>query len=131
VAVFESLTWGLQKRAGIAAEGSWDADKRVVRFTETASMTATPIRSSGSFREAVGKYSGSEQSLDGNATGEQAGCAFHWKYTRDVPQADGTKTKLNFDGWLYRIDDRACIVPGSAGRAGLPFATAHVTYRKV
>jgi len=42
----------------ITAEGSWDA-------------------------EAIGKYSGTEQSLDGNATGEQAGCAFHWKYTRN------------------------------------------------
>lgn len=26
--------------------------------------------------------------------GEQAGCAFHRTYTRDVPQADGSKIKL-------------------------------------
>lgn len=39
--------------------------------------------------------------------------------------------KLNFDDWFYAIDDRACIVRGSASRAGIPFATAHVTYRKL
>jgi hypothetical protein len=48
-----------------------------------------------------------------------------------VPQADGKKTKLNFDDWFYRIDERVCIVRGSAGRAGLPFGTAHVTYRRI
>lgn len=67
----------------------------------------------------------------GQAEGEQYGCAFHWKNLRDTPQADGTSSKLNFDDWFYRIDADACIVRGTAGRAGLPFATAHVTYRKL
>ena len=48
----------------------------------------------------MGRYSGSEPSLNSNALGEQAGSAFHWKYTRDVPQVDGKKTKLNFDDWF-------------------------------
>jgi hypothetical protein len=78
-----------------------------------------------------GRYTGLENRLEGEAAGEQAGCAFHWKYTRDVPHADGKSTKLNFDDWFYAIDGRACFVRGSAGRAGIPFATAHVTYRKL
>ena len=78
-------------------------------------------------KAADAKYTGREALIDG----EQAGCAFHRKYTRDAPQADGEKTNLNFDDWFYRIDERTCIVRRSAGRAGLPFVTAHVTYRKV
>jgi hypothetical protein len=78
-----------------------------------------------------GRYTGHENRLESEAAGEQAGCAFHWKYTRDTPQGDGKSFKLNFDDWFYAIDDRACIVRGSAGRAGIPFATAHVTYRKL
>ena len=132
-AVFESLVGGLQRRATIAAEGSWDPEKRRVRFSETYSFDDghTDTLNWVIHREAIGRYTGSEPSLDNTALGEQAGCAFHWKYTRDVPQADGKKTKLNFDDWFYQIDDRVCIVRGSAGRAGLPFATAHVTYRKI
>jgi hypothetical protein len=130
--VLESPVGGLQKRATIAAEGKWDAGSQTVRFTETYTFDDghTDTLNWIIRREAVGQYSGSESSLDGDAAGEQAGCAFHWEYTRDVPQADGTTTKLNFDDWFYRIDERACIVRGSAGRAGLPFVTAHVTYRK-
>ena len=108
-AVFESLTGGLQKRATIVG--------LTLRWT---------IRKS-----APGKYNGIENRLEGDAKGEQAGCAFHWKYTRNTPQAGGKSTKLNFDDWFYMIEERACIVRGSAGRAGLPFATAHVTYVKL
>jgi hypothetical protein len=132
-AVFESLIGGLQKRATISAVGEWDIVAQSVAFTETytfddghSDTLRWMIR-----KDDEGSYSGSETLLEGRAVGEQAGCAFHWKYTRDVPQADGTKTKLNFDDWFYRIDERVCIVRGGAGRAGLPFATAHVTYRKV
>lgn len=41
---------------------------------------------------------------------------FSLEDTRDTPQGDGKSTKLNFDDWFYAIDDRACIVRGSAGR---------------
>lgn len=37
---------------------------------------------------------------------------------------------LNVNDWFYRIDDRVAIVRGSAGRLGLAFAIAHVTYRR-
>jgi hypothetical protein len=131
--VLESLIGGLQKRATISAEGKWDAAAQAVRFTETyrfddghVDTLQWTIRKLG-----PGQYSGAEPRLDGEAAGEQAGCAFHWQYTRETPQKDGSTTKLNFDDWFYRIDDNACMVRGSAGRAGLPFATAHVTYRKL
>ena len=122
-AVMESLTGGLQKRATIAAEGSWDAQTQTVTFTETYSFDdghKDTLRWAIE-KIAAGKYTGTEPRLVGEAEGEQAGCAYHWQYSRDTPQADGSSSKLNFDDWFYRIDERA----------GLPFATAHVTYRKI
>lgn len=132
-AVVESLVGGLQKRATITSVGTLEEETATVLFTETyefddghSDTLHWTIRKVGD-----GRYSGHENRLEGEATGEQAGCALHWKYTRDVPQADGKTTRLNFDDWFYAIDERACIVRGSAGRAGIPFATAHVTYRKL
>lgn len=132
-AVVESLVGGLLKRASISAHGELDADTDTVVLTETYTFDDGH---SDTLRWTIhklgeGRYTGHENRLEGEAAGEQAGCAFHWKYTRDTPQGDGKSFKLNFDDWFYAIDDRACIVRGSAGRAGIPFATAHVTYRKV
>ena len=81
-------------------------------------------------RTGPGAYAGTEPKVDGAARGAQAGCAFHWTYTRETPQQDGGATTLNFDDWFYLIDERTCIVRGSAGRLGLPFAILHVTYRR-
>lgn len=81
-------------------------------------------------RAGPGRYTGTEPKVEGEAQGEQAGCAFHWSYSRETPQQGGDSVKLNFDDWFYLIDNQTCIVRGSAGRLGLPFAIAHVTYRK-
>lgn len=132
-AVVESLIGGLQRRATIAATGKLEDGTASILFTETytfddghSDTLHWTIRKSS-----PGHYLGIENRLEGEAVGEQAGCAFHWKYTRDTPQGNGKSTRLNFDDWFYAIDDRACIVRGSSGRAGLPFATAHVTYHKL
>jgi hypothetical protein len=132
-AVLESLVGGLLKRASITAHGELDAATDTVVFTETYTFDdghSDTLRWT-IHKMAEGQYTGLENRLEGEAVGEQAGCAFHWKYTRDTPQGDGKSFKLNFDDWFYAIDDRACIVRGSAGRAGIPFAMAHVTYRRL
>jgi hypothetical protein len=132
-AVLESLVGELQRRATIQAEGRWSEPEQVVRFTETSrfddgheDMLRWTIRKLGD-----GRYAGTEWRLDGSADGDQAGCAFNWRYTRETPQPGGKTTKLSFDDWFYLIENRACIVRGSAGRAGLLFATAHATYREI
>lgn len=129
--VLERLTGGLQQRFTVRAAGQFDGAE--LAFTEIwtfddghVDTLHWRIRPLGD-----GKYTGTEDRLDGHAEGDQAGCAFHWRYSRDVPQKDGSSTKLNFNDWFYRIDDRAVMVKGTAGRLGLPFATAHVLYRKL
>ena len=132
-AVFESLIGGLQRCASISATGTIDGETGAILFVETYEFDDGHSDTSHWTIRKVGdsRYSGIENRLEGEATGEQAGCAFHWRYTRDTPQADGSSTKLNFDDWFCAIDGRACMVRGSAGRAGIPFGTAHVAYRRI
>jgi hypothetical protein len=129
--VLEKPTGGVQKRFTVAAEGRSFAEG--VRYSETwtfddghVDTLNWEIRKAGD-----GRYSGVEDRSEGEAEGEQAGCAFHWTYSRDTPQPDGKSMKLNFDDWFFRIDEDAVVAKGTAGRLGLPFATAHVTYRKL
>ncbi len=131
--VIESLVGNLQKRASITAVGTFEEETETVLFTETytfddghSDTLHWTIRKTD-----TGRYTGHENKVEGSAEGEQAGCAFRWRYTRDTPQRDGSTTKLNFEDWFYAISERSCMVRGSAGRAGLPFATAHVAYFKL
>ncbi len=131
--VMEGPTGALQKRFTVAAEGQSPGADGVIRFRETwtfddghVDTLNWEIRSLGD-----GRYSGAEDRSDGDAEGELAGCAFHWRYTRDTPQPDGKSVKLNFDDWFFQIDEAVVVAKGVGGRLGLPFATAHVTYRKL
>ena len=132
-AVLESPVGGLQKRATIEARGTYDEVAGVIRFTETYKFDDDHVDTVNWMirKVADGKYEGEEPTVHEKARGEQAGCAFHWSYTRDTPQKDGSVIKLNFDDWFYMVDDRGCVVRGTLGRLGLPFAVAHVSYRKL
>jgi hypothetical protein len=130
--VVESLLGGLQRRFVVRARGEWDEAAQVVSFTETwtfdggrADTLRWKIRKLG-----PGRYAGHETRIDGEASGEQNGCAFHWIYSRDTPQDDGASLRLNFDDWFYRIDEQVAIVSASAGRAGIPFSIVHAAYRR-
>lgn len=127
-AILEGPMGGLQKRCSIRATGKKTGG--VIQFEETWSFDDGHIDHFDWQISPAGdnRYSGTEPTLEGEARGECSGCAFHWVYTRNVPQKDGSVTKLNFDDWFIRIDERGVIVKGTAGRLGLPFATAYVTY---
>jgi hypothetical protein len=130
--IFETVLGGLQKRFTIKAHGERNASTGIVQFTETWSFDDgfTDTLSWQIKKLSDGKYSGSETRSTGGATGEQAGFAFNWRYTRDTLQKSGSSFTLDFDDWFYLIDPNVCIVRGSAGRLGIPFAIAHVTYQK-
>ena len=125
--IMESPLGGLQKRYTVQAEGHLDRD--VIHFTETwtfddghVDTLEWTIRPLGG-----GRYGGSEIRVNGEAEGEQAGFAFHWKYARDTPQPDGKSIKLNFDDWFWRIDERVVVVKGTAGRLGLRDSPRHLS----
>src|SRR3954451_12436904 len=131
-AVWKGLVARLLKRATILGHGEFEPDTERILFAEA--YTSDDGHSDTLHRTIrkgdAGKYTGLENRLAGEAIGEQAACAFHWKYTCDTPQANGNSFELNFDDWFHAIVERAGVVRGSAGRAGIPFATAHLTFRK-
>jgi hypothetical protein len=131
--VVERLTGGLQQRFSVKAHGDWDQAARILTFTETWTFDdgrKDTLAWRISPRE-NGQYLGNETRLEGDAEGEQSGCAFHWRYSRDTPLSDGKSMLLNFNDWFYRIDERVVMIRGSAGRAGIPFSILHATYRRI
>lgn len=130
--VIESPLGHLQARFSVKASGTWDERAQTISFSETWTMDNGIVETLDWTIKKLGphQYSGAERHLEGAATGEQAGCAFHWTYARATPRENGERVVLNFDDWFYAITEQALIVRGSAGRLGLPFAVAHVTYVK-
>ncbi len=122
-----------QNRFTIDARGRFDASANVLSLTEdyffddghSDRLTWTILK------RGENRYEGRETLIDGIAEGEQAGCAFRWQYSRDVPDADGAKTRFGFDDWFILHDDRHMSVHASLTKLGVEVATIEAFYEKV
>jgi len=47
------------------------------------------------------------------------GNAFRWKYTREIPAADGSKTKFGFDDWFFSREPNHMTAHASLTKLGL------------
>jgi len=123
----------LQNQFKIEAVGSWDvvantlAIKEIYTFDDghvdelTWSILKKDDRS----------YEGRETRIGGLADGTQAGNAFRWSYTRDVPAANGTSANISFDDWFWLQDAETMIAHASLSKLGVEISTLNAFYRKV
>ena len=129
--VMQSRFGTLQRQFTIEARGSWDERERTLQLVETYRfddgqedrlewrLTRVDER----------RYVGTEPHVVGEAEGEQAGNAFHWTYTRDVPGEDGS-TRLGFDDWFWLQPGGVLISRASVTKLGIEVATLSVFYRR-
>lgn len=125
---------GLQNRFAIEAEGRWDATANTLALRETYTFDDghTDILTWTIIRRGDGVYEGRESLIEGLADGEQAGNAFHWRYSRNVPSADGTKSRFGFDDWFFLHDDGNHIsAHASLTKLGIEFATLNAFYKRI
>ena len=59
-------------------------------------------------RLADGRYAGTASDVVGEAQGQVAGNALHWRYVLAVP-VDGTTWNLAFDDWMFLVDERVML----------------------
>ena len=55
-----------------------------------------------------GRYTARAADVVGEASGGPAGAAFNWRYTLKLP-VRGSVYEVQFDDWMYRIDERIVI----------------------
>ena len=130
--ILETPFGGLRKRYTVQGRGVWEPIAGIVSFSEVWRFDngRTDTLDWRIRKLAPGSYSGVEARLEGEAKGKQAGAAFHWTYTRDTPQDDGSSMSLAFNDWFYMIDERVAIVRATAKRLAVPVALVHATYRR-
>lgn len=122
----------LQNRFTVEAEGHYEASANTLSLKEVYSfedghhdiLTWTIIN------RGEGNYEGRETLIDGTADGRQSGNAFQWKYHREVPAADGSKTKFGFNDWFFLHDENHLTAHASLTKLGIEFATIQAFYER-
>ncbi|MGN6389150.1 MAG: DUF3833 domain-containing protein [Burkholderiaceae bacterium] len=80
-------------------------------------------------RTGDGRYTGTAGDIVGEATGRVAGNALHWNYTMAVP-VDGRTVNLDFDDWMFRIDDEVVLNRTTMTKFGIRVGDITLSFRR-
>lgn len=90
--------------------------------TQQRTWTLTP--------QGPGRWLGTAPDIVGQATGEVAGNALHWRYTLRVP-VDGREVDLDMDDWMYLIDPQTLVNRTSMRKWGVEVGQVTLFFRKL
>lgn len=76
-----------------------------------------------------GRYTGTADDVAGTAEGQEAGIAFHWRYTLELP-VDGKVYNVQFDDWMYLMDDRVMLNKATMSKFGVRLGEVTLSFYK-
>lgn len=99
------------RRFVVTVRGQWKGDTGTLHEDfvwsdgerETRVWTLTPAR------DRPGDWRGTANNVIGEAHGTVAGNALNWKYGYALQTKDGGRYDIDFDDWLFRIDERVVL----------------------
>jgi len=124
---------GFQNSFKIDTQGHWNAGSKTLTMSEFYKFDdghSDPLNWSITKKSEL-EYEGFEKSIDGSARGEQRGNAFHWQYSRDVPEKDGDTTTFGFDDWFWLLEPTVLCVSASLTKLGIEVARLSAFYQKL
>ena len=74
-------------------------------------------------------WAGTAEGVVGEATGEERGNAFNWRYTIDLQTPDGP-LRVSFDDWLWRMDDQVMINRAYVSKYGVEIGQLSIFFRR-
>jgi hypothetical protein len=79
---------------------------------------------------AFGRWSGTVADVKGAAAGIVAGNALNWKYTYLLRTKEGRTWNIDFDDWMYLIDERVLLNRAQMSFWGFRVGEVLISFRK-
>ena len=106
------------RRFTVVMDCRWQGDDGVLDEDFTYSDGTRQRRIWRLKKLADGRYTGRADDVVGEATGQERGNAFNWKYTMALP-VDGRIVNVQFDDWMYLMDDTVMLNKATMRKFGV------------
>lgn len=116
--LFTDRSGRVVKRFTVRMVGHWEGDDGTLDEHFTYSDGSTQRRIWHLRHLGAGRYEGRADDVVGTAVGESAGNALRWTYTLALP-VDGRIWHVDFDDWMFRIDERTLLNRSAMRKWGL------------
>jgi hypothetical protein len=127
--VFTDRSGKVARRFVVQMTGTWDGPQGVLdeRFTYSDGKTERRVWRLTDLGD--GRYEGRADDVVGVAQGVAAGNALNWRYTLALP-VDGTVYEVQFDDWMYLVDERVMLNKAVMSKFGLRLGEVTLSFHK-
>jgi hypothetical protein len=127
--IFTDRSGRVVKRFVVHMRCEWSDDQGTLDEAFTYSDGSTQRRVWHLTRTADGRYTGRADDVVGTAEGQEAGNAFQWRYTLALP-VDGHVWHVQFDDWMFLIDDRTVLNRAVMSKFGLRLGEVTLSFQR-
>ena len=116
--IFTDRSGKVARRFVVQMTGTWTGNQGVLdeRFTYSDGKTERRVWRLTDLGN--GRWEGRADDVVGVATGVSSGNALNWRYTLALP-VDGKVYEVQFDDWMYRIDERVVLNKAVMSKFGI------------
>ncbi|MGE5469871.1 MAG: DUF3833 domain-containing protein [Bacteroidota bacterium] len=122
--MFQGRSGEVKKRFHVVIDAQWTGDTGVLDENFKWSDGSTSRRVWTLKKQPDGSFRGTADDVVGEAVGEVAGNALHWRYVLALP-VDGKVYHVDFDDWMFLIDGKVML--NRAGMSKWGFRLGEVT----
>ena len=127
--LFSDRSGKVQRRFKVAMTGRWNGNEGTLDERFTYSDGRTERRVWHLTDEGGGRYTGRADDVLGVAVGNASGNALNWRYTLKLP-VDGSVYEVQFDDWMYQMDDRVLLNRATMSKFGLRLGEVTLSFYK-
>ena len=127
--IFSDRSGQVVRRFTVAMNGRWEGNQGVLDEQFSYSDGRKERRVWRITDLGDGRFEGRADDVVGVAQGQAAGNALRWRYTMALP-VDGRVWELQFDDWMYLIDDRVMLNKAVMSKFGLRLGELTLSFHK-
>lgn len=127
--MFQDRSGQVIKRFVVQIDGQWQGNQGVLDERFVYDDGSTQRRVWRLTRHPDGRYTGKADDVVGEAQGQVSGNALNWAYTMQLP-VDGKVYEVQFDDWMYLIDERVMINRAVMTKFGIRLGEVTLSFTK-
>lgn len=127
--MFSDRSGKVVRRFVVQLTGSWQGNQGTLDERFTYSDGKTERRVWHITDDGNGRWTGRADDVLGVAEGRSAGNALNWRYTLKLP-VDGSVYEVQFDDWMYLIDDRVMLNRAEMSKFGIKVGEVTLSFTR-
>ena len=127
--MFQNRSGEVVKRFHVVMTGTWQGDVGVLDERFTYSDGNTERRVWTLTKQADGSWRGTADDVVGEAIGQVAGNALHWRYKLRLKVDDSTYV-VDFDDWMFLIDGQVMLNRARMSKWGIDLGQVTLSFYK-